>query len=200
VTVALSPAGNQCGSRHGAEAVPAAAAHAYPRPVIHDAHPGGACDEDTLVDHDACGARLVRWVDGGRRRAGEEERAQAGVARKILARRGRDPRRDRVVHHDPDLHELRALALVALGRYTEAAAVLYSVLSVKPGWNWATLIGLYPDVDTFTTQIRTLEHYCAEHPSEAPPRFVLAHLHVTMGSTNAAADQLRAVIKLQPDD
>jgi len=85
--------------------------------------------------------------------------------------------------NDPDLHEFRALTLFALSRYTESAAVLYSVLSVKPGWNWATLIGLYPDVDTFTAQLRTLERHCAEHPNEAPPRFVLAYLYLTMGAT-----------------
>ena len=83
--------------------------------------------------------------------------------------------------NDPDLHEFRALTLFALGRYTEAAAVLYSVLSVRPGWNWATLIGFYPDVDTFTAQLRTLERYCAEHPNEAPPRFVLAYLYTDDG-------------------
>ena len=102
--------------------------------------------------------------------------------------------------NDPDLHEFRALTLFALSRYTESAAVLYSVLSVKPGWNWATLIGLYPDVDTFTAQLRTLERHCAEHPNEAPPRFVLAYLYLTMGATDAAAEKLRAVVKLQPDD
>ncbi len=74
------------------------------------------------------------------------------------------------------------------------------MLSVKPGWNWATLIGLYPDVDTFTAQLRTLERHCAEHPNEAPPRFVLAYLYLTMGATDAAAEKLRAVVKLQPDD
>ena len=58
--------------------------------------------------------------------------------------------------NDPDLHEFRALTLFALGRYTESAAALYSVLAVKPGWNWATLIGFYPDVDTFTAQLRAL--------------------------------------------
>ena len=102
--------------------------------------------------------------------------------------------------NDPDLHEFRALTLFALGRYTESAAVLYSVLSVKPGWNWATLIGSYPDVATFTAQLRTLERYCGEHPNEAPPRFVLAYLYLTMGATDAAIESLRAVVKLQPDD
>ncbi len=102
--------------------------------------------------------------------------------------------------NDPDLHEFRALTLFALGRDTESAAVLYSVLSVKPGWNWATLIGFYPDVDTFTAQLRKLERYCGEHPNEAPPRFVLAYLYMTMGAADAAADQLRAVVELQPDD
>ena len=43
-----------------------------------------------------------------------------------------------------------ALCLFALGRYDESAATLYAVLSVGPGWDWTTLIGLYPDVSTST--------------------------------------------------
>ena len=39
----------------------------------------------------------------------------------------------RQMPNDPTLHEFRALALFALGRYDEAAAALYAVLSVGPG-------------------------------------------------------------------
>src|SRR5271157_453261 len=52
--------------------------------------------------------------------------------------------------NDTTLHEFRALCLFALKRYDEAAAALYAVLSVGPGWDWTTLIGLYPDIDTYT--------------------------------------------------
>ena len=62
--------------------------------------------------------------------------------------------------NDTTLHEFRALCLFALGRYDEAAAALYAVLSVGPGWDWTTLIGLYPDVDVYTAQLRALEDYC----------------------------------------
>ena len=61
--------------------------------------------------------------------------------------------------NDPTLHEFRALALFALGRYDEAAAALYAVLSVGPGWDWSTLISLYGNPETYTQQLRALESY-----------------------------------------
>src|SRR5271165_875410 len=69
--------------------------------------------------------------------------------------------------NDTTLHEFRALCLFALKRYDEAAAALYAVLSVGPGWDWTTLIGLYPDIDTYTAQLRTLEDYCRSHTDSA---------------------------------
>src|SRR5262249_2022083 len=48
--------------------------------------------------------------------------------------------------NDASLHEFRALSLFALGRYDEAATALYAVLSVGPGWDWPTLINLYPNI------------------------------------------------------
>ena len=50
------------------------------------------------------------------------------------------------------LHEFRGLALFALKRYDEAAAALYAVLTVGPGWDWPTLISIYPDVSVYTAQ------------------------------------------------
>ena len=44
--------------------------------------------------------------------------------------------------------------LFALKRYDEAAAALYAVLSVGPGWDWTTLISLYADPETYTQQLR----------------------------------------------
>jgi hypothetical protein len=102
--------------------------------------------------------------------------------------------------NDPMIHQFRALVLVALQRYDEAAAALYSVLSVGPGWDWTTLISLYPDVETYTAHLRALEQYTRTHPDAAAPRFVLAYLYLTAGQNDAAADQLKIVTRLQPED
>jgi tetratricopeptide (TPR) repeat protein len=102
--------------------------------------------------------------------------------------------------NDTALHEFRALCQFALGRYNEAAATLYAVLSVGPGWDWATLVGLYPDVAVYTAQLRTLEDYCNAHPDAAPPRFVLGYHYLTQGHTQAAADVLKQVVALMPSD
>ena len=51
-------------------------------------------------------------------------------------------------------HEFRGLALFALHRYTEAAGPVYAVLSVGPGWDWATLSSFYPRPDVYAGQLR----------------------------------------------
>ncbi|WP_165224926.1 tetratricopeptide repeat protein [Aquisphaera insulae] len=101
---------------------------------------------------------------------------------------------------DTALHEFRAVCLFALGRYDEAAASLYAVLSVGPGWDWATMVGLYPNVDVYTTQLRALEAACKAAPGSASDRFVLAYHYLTQGFTDAAVNMLRQVVKLKPDD
>jgi len=102
--------------------------------------------------------------------------------------------------NDTTLHEFRALCLFALGRYDEAAAALYAVLSVGPGWDWATLIGLYPDVNTYTAQLRALEDYCRNHSDSASARFVLAYHYLTQGHGDAALVVLKQVLEIKPGD
>ena len=104
------------------------------------------------------------------------------------------------VPNDPTLHEFRALVLFALGRYEEAAASLYAVLSVGPGWDWSTMISLYGNPDDYTRQLRALEAYVAQHTQSAAARFVLAYHYLTAGHPEAAAEQYRQVIALQPKD
>ncbi len=101
---------------------------------------------------------------------------------------------------DTTLHEFRALCLFALGRYDESAATLYAVLSVGPGWDWTTLIGLYPNVDVYTIQLRALEEYCTIHLDSASGRFVLAYHYLTQGHTNDAVEILKQVLTLKPGD
>ncbi len=74
------------------------------------------------------------------------------------------------------------------------------MLSVGPGWDWATLVGLYPDVEIYTAQLRALEAYCNANPSSAPARFVLGYHYLTQGHTQAAALVLKQVVALMPKD
>jgi len=102
--------------------------------------------------------------------------------------------------NDTTLHEFRGLCLFALGRYDESAATLYAVLAVGPGWDWTTLISLYPSVDVYTTQLRALEEYCKTHTDSATARFVLAYEYLTEGFTDAAVPILKQVVALKPSD
>ncbi len=74
------------------------------------------------------------------------------------------------------------------------------MLSVGPGWDWTTLIGLYGDPETYTQQLRALENYCSQHTQSAAARFVLAYHYLTQGHAEAAVGQLKFVSSLQPKD
>jgi tetratricopeptide (TPR) repeat protein len=102
--------------------------------------------------------------------------------------------------NDATLHEFRALVLFALKRYDEAAAVLYAVLAVGPGWDWTTLISLYADPETYTQQLRALEGYCGQNTQSAAARFVLGYHYLTQGNAEAAVRQFKIVANLQPKD
>jgi tetratricopeptide (TPR) repeat protein len=100
----------------------------------------------------------------------------------------------------PVVHEFRALCLFALQRYEDAATVLYTVLSAGPGRNWSTLVGLYPDVDTYTKQLRALETAIRTNPNVASTRFLLAYHYMAEGHSDAAGAQFQEVAKLVPRD
>jgi uncharacterized protein (TIGR03066 family) len=101
---------------------------------------------------------------------------------------------------DPIIHEFRALAAFALGKYKDSAAGLYSVLSVGPGWDWTTLSSLYPNVDAYTKQLRALEAYVKSNPKAGDAHFVLAYHYMTTGAKDAAAKQYAEVYKISPQD
>jgi tetratricopeptide (TPR) repeat protein len=101
---------------------------------------------------------------------------------------------------DPVVHEVGALCMFALGNYTGAAAVLDNLLSVAPGMDWTTLSGLYGDSDAYTTQLRALEAHCKQKPDDAAAHFVLAYHYLVAGNSDAAAEQLKRVVAVQPGD
>ena len=110
---------------------------------------------------------------------------------------------DQVLTQTPNaavVHEFRGLSLFALKRYDEASAVAYAVLSAGPGWNWSTLVGLYPDVDTYTNQIRALEGFVRSNPGSASGQFLLAYHYLVQGHEDAAAAQFEKVTRLEPKD
>lgn len=105
-----------------------------------------------------------------------------------------------LVPNDSLMHEFRALCLFALGDYQQAAAAVHAVVSVGPGWNWATVSNLYGNQATYTDQLRALEAYCNTHPDAAAPRFLLAYHYLLAEHNQEAAAVLQDVTRLQPDD
>ncbi len=102
--------------------------------------------------------------------------------------------------NDPVPHEFRALILFAQRRYRAATAAIYAVLSVGPGWDWATLCSFYPDPNVYTAQLRALEQYRNQHPNQPDVRFLLAYHYMSCGANDAAVIQLREVVRLNPRD
>ena len=106
----------------------------------------------------------------------------------------------KVLQNDATLHEFRALVLFAVGKYDLAAGPLYAVLSVGPGWDWTTMVGLYPSIDVYTAQLRKLEAFISANPTSTSARFVLAYHYLTQGHIDAAVGQLKQVVALAPED
>jgi len=102
--------------------------------------------------------------------------------------------------NDPNIHQFLALGLFAQGQYDQAAAPLYAVLTIGPGWNWTTLISAYADADAYTQQIRALEAYVRANPQSAPAHFVLGYHYLTQGHNDAAAKQFEHAAGLQLSD
>jgi len=101
---------------------------------------------------------------------------------------------------DPALHEFRALTLFALGRYHDAAATVYAVLSAGPGSTWDTVSGLYGDPSAYTSELRALEGYINQNPADPATRFLLAYQYLVIGDQTAAANQFLEVTRLSPSD
>src|SRR5262249_23724035 len=99
---------------------------------------------------------------------------------------------------DPTLHEFRSLVLFARKRYREAAAGLYAVLSNGPGMDWNSMASLYPDSQTYTKQLRELESFVKANPKAAYAHFLLAYHYLVLDEKEGAAEELAAVVKLEP--
>ncbi|HEV3137490.1 MAG TPA: tetratricopeptide repeat protein [Pirellulales bacterium] len=105
-----------------------------------------------------------------------------------------------LVPNDPSLHEFRGLVLFATKQYKDSAAAIYAVLSAGPGWDWTTLSSLYPDVETYTAQLRALEDYRNANQNVAEAWFLLGYHYLTCGETDQAATEFKEVVRLNPKD
>ncbi len=78
---------------------------------------------------------------------------------------------EQAIQNVPDdlvLHEFGALCLFAQGNYSRAAMVLNALLAVAPGMDRATLSSVYPSIETYTRQLRTLEDHTKRQENYAP--------------------------------
>src|SRR5262249_45416960 len=100
----------------------------YSQPLPIPVTTQDAAYEDVADDPNA--SEAARMLDEGRNafRNGDFQTALAKADAAI-----------RLLPSDTTLHEFRALALFAMGRYSEAAATIYAVLAVGPGWSWETV-------------------------------------------------------------
>lgn len=101
---------------------------------------------------------------------------------------------------DPVVHEVRALALFALGDYNAAAAALNSFLSSAPGMDWTTMSSLYGNVDDYQAQLNKLQQFAEANPNDAAAHFVLAYHALVIDDKEAAIAALQVVVKNQPKD
>ena len=105
-----------------------------------------------------------------------------------------------LVPNDSLMHEFRALCLFAQHDYQQSAAALYAVLSAGPGWDSATVVGLYSTPGAYTDHLLALEAYRSENPRAADARFVLAYHFLLAGQNEQAETELAAVVELEPKD
>ena len=62
------------------------------------------------------------------------------------------------------------------------------------------MVGLYPNIDVYTGQLRKLEAFVTANPTSTAGRFVLAYHYLTQGHIDAAVAQLKQVVALAPQD
>jgi hypothetical protein len=59
---------------------------------------------------------------------------------------------------------------------------------------------MYPNVATYTDQLRALEAFIREHPQDSAARFLLAYQYTSCGHAEKAAHQLQQILAIVPGD
>lgn len=102
--------------------------------------------------------------------------------------------------NDTVVHEFHGLVLFALRKYPESAAAVYAVLSAGPGWDWTTMSGLYPSVDVYTKQLRSLEEFAKANPRSADAHFLLGYHYLICNYAENALKQFKLAQTQMPED
>lgn len=140
--------------------------------------------------------------------AAEEEKSDDALARSRIAFGAGDylaaaTAADEAIAANPGdvtLHEYRALVFFALGKYTEAAGVLNSVLASGPGWSWETMVGFYSSPNAYSDQLAKLETYAKSSADSAAGHFLLGYHYLVCGHMASASREFHAAVAIQPAD
>jgi tetratricopeptide (TPR) repeat protein len=98
------------------------------------------------------------------------------------------------------VHELIALALLALEDYRGAATAAHAALALAPPSDWNNLYSYYNDADKYTAQLRKLEKTVADVPSSAAGHFLLGYHYLMTGAKAEAKTHFAQAAKLTPND
>ena len=101
---------------------------------------------------------------------------------------------------DPEITQLRALNLFALGRFPEAGTALRAALAVTEGWDWDRIQALYDVPEDYLRQYRSLQEAATADPGDAAIQFLLAYHDRLLGRPEASRSALQRVLDLQPGD
>jgi tetratricopeptide (TPR) repeat protein len=102
--------------------------------------------------------------------------------------------------HNQDVHQFHSLVLFAKRDYCKSAAVAHAVLEEGPGWTWDALQTCYASPEIYTEQLRGLEHFVGQNPSNANVRFLLGYHYLMLNHGEAAQRQLGQVVELESKD
>ena len=101
---------------------------------------------------------------------------------------------------NPAVHLLLSLTLFATGEYRGAAMEAHAVAALGKIPDWATVFGIYSNVDAYTVHLRALEKQVRENPSSAEARFLLGFQYMMAGHRDAARKELSEAVRLEPKD
>jgi tetratricopeptide (TPR) repeat protein len=97
-----------------------------------------------------------------------------------------------------------AQAMFALGQYDQAAGAVQMGMQMLPEGEWGTVVKnytqIYPNVQNYTDQLKTLETARKTHPDDPALRFLLGYHFGYLGYPKHAARELDKALDLQPKD
>ncbi len=97
-----------------------------------------------------------------------------------------------------------AQAMFALGQYEQAAGAVQMGMQILPEGEWGTVVKnysqIYPNIQNYTDQVKTLEKARETHPDDPALRFLLGYHFGYLGYPQQAVRELDKAPDLQPRD